>query len=107
MTTLSETFKTDLPSALKLLVRYGPKYLSEPELVHMIDGLLRNYYHCLGEQVYRKRDRKFWDFHKKKLAELGYPLNKARLAAAAARFLLKFVVSPKRVRSTVRRRLGQ
>jgi glycosyltransferase involved in cell wall biosynthesis len=107
MTSLSTTFKTELPSVLHLLVRYGPIYLSEEELKHMIRGLLRNYYGCLGEQVYRRHQRNFWEFHQKKLAELGYPLSKTRLAASAALFFLKFLVSPKRVVASVRRRLGR
>ena len=73
----------------------------------MINGLLRNYYRCLGEEVYRKHDGNFWKFHQKKLAELGYPLSKPRLAAAAAWFFLKFLISPKRVAASVRRRIGR
>jgi glycosyltransferase involved in cell wall biosynthesis len=95
MTTLSGDLRTALPSALYLLLRYGPKYLSKPELTHMIDGLLRQYYHRLGQEVYRRHDRDFWKFHRNKLAELGYPLSKPRLAAAAAWFLLKCLANPR------------
>jgi hypothetical protein len=107
LTTVSGNLKTDLPNGLLLLERYGPKYLSEPERAHMISGLLRNYYRRLGEEVYRKHDANFWEFHQKKLAELGYPLSKARLAGAAAWFFLKFVASPKRIAASVQRRLGR
>jgi glycosyltransferase involved in cell wall biosynthesis len=104
---LSEDMRTGLASALYLLVRYGPTYLSESELRHMIDGLLTRYYRRLGQEVYRRHDGNFWEFHRTKLAELGYPLSKPRLAGGAAWFLLNCLASPRttarRWRSSLRR----
>jgi len=58
-------------------------YLSESELRHMIDGLLTRYYRRLGQEVLPEARRELLGFHRTKLAELGYPLSKPRLAAGA------------------------
>jgi len=102
MGVVSGALKSELASALYLLLHYGPKYLSQAEQTHMIDGLLRKYYRRLGRDVYFRHDRKFWEFHKKKLAELGYPLSRPRVAAAAAWFLLECLGSPGRVIAALR-----
>lgn len=96
LTSLSKTIQTYLAWTLLELVKYGPKYLTTEELDARIRRHLRNYYAYLGEQVYNGRDRKFWEYHENKLAELGYPLSKTRLAAAAASHALEFV-NPKSV----------
>jgi glycosyltransferase involved in cell wall biosynthesis len=103
LTSLSQRFQMSLPGILHDLVKYGPKYLSEEELKLRIREHLRDYYHYLGWQVYKRRGREFWSYHRGKLAELGYPLNTARLAASVISYALDIVLNPmKTVKRTVR-----
>jgi hypothetical protein len=76
MRSYSRRVNTYLPATLYNRMNYGPKYLSEKELKSWIRECLRDYYCYLGEQVYKCRDQEFWSFHRGKLAESGYPLNK-------------------------------
>jgi hypothetical protein len=85
--------QTYLPQFLLELVKYGPKYLSGEELESRIGQHLKQYYRFLGEQVYKRRSREFWNYHKNQLASLGYPMSVSRLAAAA---VVKGVVWPLR-----------
>jgi glycosyltransferase involved in cell wall biosynthesis len=95
LTPLSKSFNMDLASFLLVLVNYGAKYLSDQEMKGQIREQLRRYYRYLGEQVYRRRGRDFWNFHRAKLADLGYPLSRARLAASAVSYALDLVLNPK------------
>lgn len=105
LTSYSISFNTYLSHRLYVLVKYGPRHLTEEELRHQIRGQLREYYRYLGWQVFQWRGREFWSFHRGKLATLGYPLNIARLAANAVSYLLNLVLNPKRFVEAVVRRL--
>jgi len=54
------------------------------------------YYDYLGWQLPKRRGREFWKFHRDKLAALGYPLSRTRLAAHAAAYALNLVFNPGR-----------
>jgi glycosyltransferase involved in cell wall biosynthesis len=105
LTSHSMRFNTYLPSILYVLIRYGPKYFSDEELKYLLRRTLRDYYRYLGEQVFKRRDSEFWSFQQRKLAELGYPLSKSRLAASAMLYALDFVLDPKRTAAGIARRL--
>jgi glycosyltransferase involved in cell wall biosynthesis len=107
LTPLSQSFNMDLASFLLVLVNYGAKYLSDQELKRQIRERLRRYYRYLGEQVYRRRGRDFWNFHRAKLAVVGYPLSRVRLAASAVSYGLGLVLNSKSTAEHVARRLSR
>jgi glycosyltransferase involved in cell wall biosynthesis len=72
-----------LAEKLHCLVRFGPAYLDDGELKRAIAGHLVQYYEYLGSQVFNNRDRPFWALHRDRLAELGFPMNRARVAVHA------------------------
>jgi glycosyltransferase involved in cell wall biosynthesis len=96
LTSYSERFQTYLPGILYLLVKYGPKYLRDDEIVRRVAEQLRRYYRYLGTQVYRRRGPQFWSFHRGKLAEAGHPLSLPRLVLAASAHGLGLLFDPKR-----------
>lgn len=95
LTSVSESLQTYLPWILYELLQYGPKYLKEDELKHRIRQHLTSYYRYLGKQVYQKRDREFWNFHKGKLIACGRPLSRIRVLASAILYALDLVLNPK------------
>ncbi len=105
MTFYSQTFYTYLPRRLYDLITYGPKYLSEEELEEAIRKHLREYYRYLGWQVFKGRDRGFWNLHREKLDSLGYPLSNIRLAVHASVYLLDIILNPKRTAEKLAERL--
>jgi len=96
LSAFSKRSNTYLPAILYELMVYGPKYLTEDEHERRIREHLRDYYRYLGEQVYRRRGREFWSFHRGKLAALGCPLSSSRLAARATAYGLDLLLNPKR-----------
>jgi len=105
LTSFSQSVNTYLSHRLYVLVKYGPRHLTEEELTREIRSQLREYYRYLGWQVTKRRDRKFWSFHRGKLAAAGYPLSIARLAANVVYYLLGVVFNPKKMAEGVVRRL--
>jgi glycosyltransferase involved in cell wall biosynthesis len=91
LTSFSQVMQTYLPRTLMELVKYGPKYLTAEELAARVRQHLKRYYRYLGEQVYNRRNREFWNYHKNQLAALGHPMNARRVAAAATSYALDHV----------------
>jgi glycosyltransferase involved in cell wall biosynthesis len=83
LNTVSDSLQTHFAGNLLILRTYGPHYLSEKELDELTAKCLRDYYRFLGRSVFLGRGRKFWNYHKEKLVELGVGMNWARLAWAA------------------------
>jgi glycosyltransferase involved in cell wall biosynthesis len=96
---------TGLPGLFEILVRYGPKFLSGQELKDGIRTMLEKYYRYLGEQFYKRHDKEFWMYHRRRLAEIGYPLSERRLAAAALSCPVSVLRAPTRTMAAVLRRM--
>jgi hypothetical protein len=62
-------------SRLAKLVEYGRDYLSEEEYDYCRRDAERTYFLFLGEAALQGRDQKFWEFHRKGLASIKYPLD--------------------------------
>jgi len=70
-----------------------------------VELCLGEYYTYLAWQLPKRRGREFWDFHRGKLAALGHPLSRARLAGATASYLANAALNPKRSAEAVIARL--
>jgi hypothetical protein len=85
LTSFSRGRRTLLPGFLGYLTKFGPYYLSPPELKRATDRHLELYYRFLGQSVFQGRDYEFWKFHREKLGELGIAYSRLRIARAAFR----------------------
>jgi hypothetical protein len=68
--------------------------LTAEELSTRRNQELSDYYRFLSKSLFLRRDRGFWEYHKKKLIELGYGLSRARLARATLANLLAAALRP-------------
>jgi glycosyltransferase involved in cell wall biosynthesis len=85
MTSFSRDRGTFFAGFLGYLIKYGPHYLKADELKLAVEAHLNSYYKILGRSVFRRKGKEFWKFHELKLKELGYPLNRVRVAREAMR----------------------
>ena len=76
------------------LIHYGPSYLSEDELQQLLKKRLGDYHRFLAVNLIPFRGKDFWNYHKTRLAELGYPLTPATMLKAAAITLLREIGNP-------------
>jgi len=102
-TSHAERLYTYLPAWLDMLTRYGPAYLDREEHQRLLQRRLHQYYRFLSKNIFRLRDRQFWQFHRRALADLRYPLSWTRLVAAVISEAVAVLLSPVR---TVRRAIG-
>jgi glycosyltransferase involved in cell wall biosynthesis len=86
-------FQTILAGRLHDLVMHGSHFLTAGELKTCLDRGLRDYYNFLAVSFIRgRRDKKFWDYHRRKLTEaVGY--SRARLAGAILARLCKALLN--------------
>lgn len=89
-------------SRLSDLVEYGPVYLSPEELRERTNDSLASYYEFLGISAFHFRGKAFWNYHKRRLCECGYPFSRIRLAKAVVAKGLDLLLNPKRTASKLR-----
>ena len=80
LTTLAYRLHTLEAATLYELITYGPVYLAPEEFRSCMTEKLKEYYRFLAQSLLE--GRKAWDFHRRKLNELGLTLDRGRLAKA-------------------------
>jgi hypothetical protein len=86
---------TDLPSALTILTKYGQWYLNSEEYDRRFRQIMERYYRFLARSLFRKRNRRFWEYHKKALEYAGQPLKALELARGLSLELADLLLNPK------------
>jgi len=95
LTSMSNDLQTSYSGTLHVLASYGTDYLSKEEFQACWNENLTGYYKFLGKSALKGRDANFWEYHKKKLNELGGGYNRLRLASAVVQASAAAVLSPK------------
>jgi glycosyltransferase involved in cell wall biosynthesis len=95
LTSFTQDVNTLIAGRLHDLVTYGLDYLTREEYDACLDRLLSNYYEFLAISVKRRRDGKFWEYHKKKLTDAGVGFDRVRLAKAILSKATSAVLNPK------------
>jgi glycosyltransferase involved in cell wall biosynthesis len=93
---LSRQINRYIAEHLRYLVEYGPKYLSSEELENRLAEHMATYYKFLSKNIFRCRNKEFWEYHQNQLAERGYPLNRLTLAKTMLLQILDALLNPKR-----------
>jgi glycosyltransferase involved in cell wall biosynthesis len=77
------------------LIEYGPSYLEPTEYEQRLNEHLDDYHRFLAVSLLRTKDKKFWDYHRQRLAQLGHPLRRAALAKALFVALTHEIANPR------------
>jgi glycosyltransferase involved in cell wall biosynthesis len=104
ITNTSKDVNAYLSSRISDLTKYGPYYLTKAELDMRLNQLLDEYYAYLALSAVNFRNRKFWNYHRRRLHELGFPLEGLRLAKAISVKSLDLLLNPKQTVEKVLRR---
>jgi len=92
----SSTFYSTIPFAnLAAVVKYGPTFLTQDEILERFKVCSRMYYLHLGTNVLRLREKAFWNYHRQKLAELGLRLDRLHLIWAVCSTVMGGLVQPR------------
>jgi glycosyltransferase involved in cell wall biosynthesis len=84
-----------LSQTLDDLLHYGSSYLSKNEFERQLSETLKGYHRFLAiNHFVGFRGKEFWDYHKGRLKELGYPLTHFVLLKAALLTVLQESVNP-------------
>ena len=96
ITTTSKSVNAYLTSKIGDLQEYGSLFLTPVEIDQRLKFLMDEYYSFLAGSTVKFKGRKFWDYQKQRLAELGHPLDRIRLGKAVCIRSLSFVFDPRR-----------
>jgi glycosyltransferase involved in cell wall biosynthesis len=85
ITTRIQRLQAGTLAYIDVLKKYGPLYLSEGELATRLEELLADYYRVLGGCVLKMKGQEFWEYHKSRLDNMGYALDRRRVLIEAIR----------------------
>lgn len=94
LTEFTNEVNTIIVGRLHDLVTHGPDYLTPEEFKTCLDRKLSEYYAFLARWAVRGRDKKFWDYHKRKLNDVGVGFDRARLVRATLAELGSALLNP-------------
>jgi hypothetical protein len=94
ITTQSQSLNAYLSSDISDLLVYGEKFLSTRERDQRVRQLMHRYHEYLAISALKLRDRRFWNYHRQRLRDLGYPLSSLDLTKAVCVALLGLVLNP-------------
>src|SRR2546426_3051530 len=95
LTEFTDDMNTLIVGRLHDLVTHGPDHLTREEFEICLDRKLSEYYEFLARSLVQGRDKKFWDYHKRKLNDAGVGFNRTRLARATLAMLCDAALNPK------------
>jgi glycosyltransferase involved in cell wall biosynthesis len=78
-TSFSERFNTFLLGTLTILTKYGHIYLDSAEYESFLKKHMKTYYTFLGQSMFRRRGKEFWDYHKNGIRDLGHSFSRIKL----------------------------
>jgi len=90
-----EHLDSRLVGTLTAAVKFAPIFLSPEEAARKVRIVFASYYQMLAKSALRLRGRDFWEFHRGKLRQCGYRLNRITLARAVGRELLEALTRPR------------
>ena len=90
-------YNTYILSWLDILRQFGPACLERDEYEHLLATRLDEYYRFLGKSLFRLRERKFWDYHRRELPRIGYRFSLAHLAKGSIFEVMSTLLYPIRV----------
>jgi hypothetical protein len=92
---ITDELNTLIAGHLQNLVSYGRELLSPKEFERCLDTRLKEYYNFLAVSVLKgRRERRFWQYHRRKLNESGLGFSKVRLTGAMVARLGRALVNP-------------
>ncbi|MGA8432436.1 MAG: glycosyltransferase family 2 protein [Candidatus Sulfotelmatobacter sp.] len=91
----SRGMNTLIAGRLYDLVNFGRQSLTEQEFQSCLEKKLTEYYRFLAAHVVRRYDREFWEYHKRKLVEVGVGFDRTRLTRALCGKFADAALNPK------------
>jgi len=95
VTTVALDRNAYLSAAIDDCQKYGPIYLTNAERERRVRDLLESYYRYLSISALKRRKREFWKYHSTRLRELGFPLDRMRLARGVSSKVVDLLLNPK------------
>jgi glycosyltransferase involved in cell wall biosynthesis len=105
MTEFARQMNTSVGCRLYELITYGSDFLTPEEFEMCRDRLMAEYYNYLAVSVLQsRREPKFWDMHKKKLAEVGVQFSRVRVAGSILKRASRAALNPRETITKLQKR---
>ena len=93
--TFATRYNTYIPGEILNLRKYGHFYLNEQEWKECYNEVSKRYYRFLGRSLLRGREKKFWEYHKNSMKDIGDELKLPRVLGAASLIIIDALLNPK------------
>lgn len=107
ITKTSKGLNAYLGSKLSDVSTYGSYYLTPAEISTRTQELLDEYYKFLALSAVNFREKRFWNYHRDRLRELGYPFELTKFATAISLKTIDLLLNPKSTVERILRRMRE
>lgn len=90
----AKEFRTCAAGSVVVCLKYGPVFLSPDEYQRRWKRLNWNYHRTLGTNLFRRRPKQFWKYHKNTLAAFGGKINRQMLTICTIFLLISAFSRP-------------
>jgi glycosyltransferase involved in cell wall biosynthesis len=105
MTAKVGEMNSQLLDRIRILIEFGPTFLSQAECESRMEAQLSDYYRMLAGACINFRESEFWRLHKEGLGELGYSIYSPRFVGAIVAEFLDLALNPKATIEKILRRV--
>jgi glycosyltransferase involved in cell wall biosynthesis len=103
LTEFARRMNTSVGGRLYEVVAFGADFLTPQELKLCRDRLISEYYNYLAVSfVQGRRERAFWDMHRKNLVEAGVQFSRARVVSSIFKRIVRAVLHPRETAAKMR-----
>ena len=96
LTEFARQMNTSVGGRLYEVVEFGADFLTPQEVAVCRDRLIDEYYNYLAVSIVQgRRERAFWDMHKKKLAQAGVQFSRFRVATSILKRIFRAISHPR------------
>jgi glycosyltransferase involved in cell wall biosynthesis len=104
-TTKSQDMNRYSSAYLNDLIQYGHSFLSDEEYDRKLKEVLDSYYGYLAVNKMAFRGTEFWNYHRSRLAELGYPMRPSLLLWVGVKKVLREFLNPEQAIKKIGKRI--
>jgi len=107
VTSINRNLNTHKLGKIKIFKKYGAIFLNDKEYEVRLNKMIDNYHRFLARSIFEIKNKKFWDYHRQGLKDIGIQISPLKLIIGFLKETLDFKKSVKRIQAAINLRRSE